>query len=71
MSSTMLSASLPFVEAFTWRDTNPSEATSIEWYDRWVNTKDRDVKERILVYNEDDCVATRVLLHCIRAIANG
>ena len=59
------------VSRFTWRGTNPSGATSIGWYDRWVNTKDRDVKERILIYNEDDCVATRVLLHGIRAIANG
>jgi predicted RecB family nuclease len=47
---------------FEWRDTDPSGAASIEWYDRWINTKDDAIKERILAYNEDDCRATRVLL---------
>ena len=53
---------------FSWRDTTPSGAASIEWYDRWVNTRDHAVKDRILVYNEDDCVATRVLLDGICAM---
>ncbi len=43
---------------------------SIEWYDQWANTKDPQVKERILAYNEDDCVATRVLLEGIRALGS-
>lgn len=47
---------------FDWRDTNPSGAASIEWFDQWVRTRDPAVKSRILDYNEDDCRATRVLL---------
>ena len=47
---------------FRWRDTNPSGAASIEWYHRWIETRDPSVKTRILEYNEDDCIATRVLL---------
>jgi predicted RecB family nuclease len=53
---------------FKWRDTNPSGAASIEWFDRWIRTGDPAVKQRILDYNEDDCVATRVLLDGIRAL---
>ena len=53
---------------FSWRDTHPSGAASIEWFDRWVRTGDAAVKQRILDYNEDDCVATRVLLDGIRAL---
>ncbi len=53
---------------FTWRDTDPSGAASIEWYDQWVRTGDSAVRQRILDYNEDDCRATRVLLDGIRGL---
>lgn len=51
---------------FAWRDTHPSGAASIEWFDRWVTTGDPAIRQRILDYNEDDCRATRVLLDGIR-----
>lgn len=51
---------------FTWRDKDPSGAASIEWYHRWVETRDASIRNRILVYNEDDCIAMRVLLDRIR-----
>lgn len=54
---------------FAWRDTHPSGAASIEWFDRWVRTRDPEVRQRILDYNEDDCRATRVLLDGVRALA--
>lgn len=54
---------------FKWRDVHPSGAASIEWFDRWVTTRDSAVRQRILDYNEDDCRATRVLLDGIRALA--
>lgn len=54
---------------FTWRDTHPSGAASIEWFDRWCREGDPAVRQRILDYNEDDCRATRVLLDGIRALA--
>ena len=53
---------------FAWRDTHPSGAASIEWFDRWINTGDPTIRQRILDYNEDDCRATRVLLDGIRAM---
>ena len=53
---------------FQWRDQNPSGAASIEWYGRWIETRDPAIKQRILDYNEDDCRATRVLLGGIRKL---
>ena len=53
---------------FAWRDTDPSGAASIEWYHRWVESRDMAVKQRILDYNEDDCRATIVLLDGIQAL---
>jgi predicted RecB family nuclease len=53
---------------FKWRDTHPSGAASIEWFHRWIETGDTAVRQRILDYNEDDCLATRVLLDGIRAL---
>jgi predicted RecB family nuclease len=54
---------------FQWRDTDPSGAASIEWFDQWVRTGDPVIRQRILDYNEDDCRATRVLLDGIRGLA--
>jgi predicted RecB family nuclease len=53
---------------FSWRDTHPSGAASIEWFDRWIKTGDPAIRQRILDYNEDDCRATRVLLDGIREL---
>lgn len=54
---------------FAWRDKHPSGAASIEWFDRYIVTKDQDIRQRILDYNEDDCRATRVLLDGIRGLS--
>jgi len=54
---------------FNWRDTHPSGAASIEWFDRWAKTNDAGVKARILEYNEDDCRAARVLLDGVRCLS--
>lgn len=56
---------------FAWRDESPSGADSIEWYHRWVETGDETVKRRILEYNEDDCIATKVVLDAIRELCGG
>ena len=54
---------------FTWRDTHPSGAASVEWFDRWCRERKPEIRQRILDYNEDDCRATRVLLDGIRSLA--
>jgi predicted RecB family nuclease len=53
---------------FAWRDTDPSGAASIEWFDRWCRERSLEIRQRILDYNEDDCRATRVLLDGIRSL---
>jgi predicted RecB family nuclease len=53
---------------FQWRDASPSGAASIEWYNRWIETGDPAIKQRILDYNEDDCLATGVVVDGIRAL---
>jgi uncharacterized protein len=53
---------------FSWRDTNPSGAASIEWYDRFVESGDRAVLQRILDYNEDDCRGMIALLDALRGM---
>ncbi|HPL63007.1 MAG TPA: TM0106 family RecB-like putative nuclease [Syntrophales bacterium] len=51
---------------FAWRDPNPSGAASIEWYHRWTQSREPSVRQRIFEYNEDDCIAMRVLLEGIK-----
>lgn len=53
---------------FIWRDTEPSGAASIQWFHQWTEEGDEDLRRRILEYNEDDCVATRVLLEGVRGL---
>lgn len=44
---------------FQWRDTNPSGAASIEWFDQWIKTGDPTIRQRIIDYNQDDVIATK------------
>lgn len=53
---------------FNWRDTDPSGASSIEWFDRWVKDRDPALRQRLLDYNEDDCRAMRVVLDAVRGM---
>lgn len=50
---------------FSWRDSEPSGAASIEWYRRYLETGDARIRERICNYNEDDCVAEMVILDAL------
>ncbi len=43
---------------FSWRDTDPSGANSIAWYNEYTKDPARsEVLQRIVEYNEDDCLA--------------
>jgi len=46
---------------FKWRDETPSGALSIEWFNKYLESKDPKELERILLYNEDDCKATATI----------
>ena len=54
---------------FNWKDTDPSGASSIEWFHRWTETGDEAIQQRILTYNEDDCRATLVLRDALQDMA--
>ena len=54
---------------FEWRDTHPSGAASIEWFHKWTETGNMEIRRRILDYNEDDCRATRVLRDALDNLA--
>ncbi len=56
---------------FSWRDADPSGASSIEWFDQWVRTGNPDLKQRLLDYNEDDCVAMRVVMDAMKGLRCG
>lgn len=53
---------------FKWKDAHPSGAASIEWFYRWDESGDPEIRKRILEYNEDDCRATRWLVDGIKAM---
>lgn len=53
---------------FEWRDADPSGAASIEWFDRWVRSRDPRFRQRLLAYNEDDCRAMRVVLDRLKTL---
>jgi predicted RecB family nuclease len=47
---------------FSWRDDNPSGEASMLWYESAIASEEVDTwRNRILIYNEDDCRATRAL----------
>lgn len=54
---------------FDWRDESPSGAASIEWYNKYLETGDQSILERILIYNEDDCKATMVLKDALQVMS--
>jgi uncharacterized protein len=51
---------------FDWRATKANGAQCICWYQRWLESSDREALEAIVRYNEDDCRATYVVTHWLR-----
>ncbi len=56
---------------FEWEDKSPSGALSIEWFNKYIETKDEKVMERILIYNKDDCKATMILKDGLEKLGRG
>lgn len=55
---------------FKWRDETPSGALSIQWFNKYLENKDKKILDRILIYNEDDCKATMVLKDGIQFLSD-
>ncbi|MDO8641058.1 MAG: TM0106 family RecB-like putative nuclease, partial [Nitrosarchaeum sp.] len=43
---------------FKWSSPDAGGAESVVWYNEWMETKDKEIKKRIIQYNEDDVRAT-------------
>ena len=53
---------------FEWRDSDPSGASSIQWFNDWVETGDPAILQRILDYNADDCTACAYVVEGVRQL---
>ena len=62
--------SLAVFLGFKWRDETPSGALSIQWFNDYIDTGDREILKRILLYNEDDCKATMVLKDALAKLSH-
>lgn len=56
---------------FRWRDSSPSGALSIQWFNEYIRTGDEAILRRIREYNEDDCLATLVLKDKLAEMGRG
>ncbi len=57
------------LQGFRWRDPHPSGAASIQWFNEWCKDREPAKLQRILDYNEDDCLAMRVLKDTLAPLA--
>ena len=46
---------------FDWESEKASGSQSMVWYTEYIKAKNKKIKDTIIQYNKDDCVATRVL----------
>lgn len=46
---------------FRWRTKGATGGASVEWYNEWRRTKKAAIIKKVVEYNEDDVLATRVL----------
>ncbi len=46
---------------FKWRETDSDAAMSMLWFDLWLNMGERKYLDMAVDYNEDDCLATKVI----------
>jgi predicted RecB family nuclease len=59
---------------FSWRDAAPSGEASMAWYEEARGadaTRSASAMQRLLAYNEDDCMATRALRDWLDGAARG
>src|SRR5208337_2695638 len=54
---------------FKWSEPNASGLTSVLWRKQWEKVHDERRKQKIIEYNNDDCLALRVVDDCLRRIS--
>ena len=50
---------------FEWSDSSASGLLSIAWRSRWEESREDDLRERLIAYNADDCEALSLVAHTI------
>src|SRR6185369_12997013 len=55
---------------FRWSSNEASGLQSIVWRKQWEDARDEMIKTKLLEYNQDDCLALRVLTEFIALIKN-
>lgn len=46
---------------YSWKAEDASGANSVLWFDEWLQTQKKSIKEKLLTYNEDDVRATKIV----------
>src|SRR5262249_39100819 len=54
---------------FAWTDPDACGLQSLVWRQRWEQTRDDSFKQRLLVYNAEDCAALRLVTEHLGVIA--
>jgi predicted RecB family nuclease len=54
---------------FKWSEPNASGLTSVLWRKRWEKSPDEAWKQKIIAYNNDDCMAVRVVNAALQSIS--
>lgn len=54
---------------FRWSEISPSGLTALNWRLEWENSRADDLKQRLLVYNAEDCAAAQKVAEALLAIA--
>jgi len=55
---------------FKWSESNASGLTSVLWRRRWEESLDEAWKQKLITYNNDDCVALRIVDAGLRSISS-
>jgi len=53
---------------FRWSQNNPSALDSIMWRTKWETSREPELKERLIVYNAEDCAALERVFNAISSL---
>ena len=54
---------------FRWSEPSPSGLAALSWRLQWERSRAADLKQRILVYNAEDCAAAELVAKALFAIS--
>ena len=54
-----------------WSDSNPSGCNTIAWRSRWEATGDQTLRQYLIQYNTEDCLALEQVTHCLQVLSKG